>query len=327
MMIDRINDVIDHWEISCVWKQEIMSVFERSDYRHKMSFFAGLTTLLSDNDIVKTLSAFQVKKENSSCLTGQIAQTNTFLISSFSSSKYEDIVEEAHVYLQNTLVYGFLDVLYPEWGDTPLDLLQLVFSIFNPSGRVIDRIPQHNRWPLRGAYSKKIKSLCDAISKLSCNVLITGPSGVGKEAVARLIHSKSQNPGAFVATSIATIPKDLFSGVLFGYEKGAFTGAETMHLGCFELAQNGTLFLDEVADITPNQQAALLRVLSERQGTSIGGTRKYPITCRIIAATNKGIREENGFRSDLRIRLAEQEVACAYNSDEWKPLSIREMNP
>lgn len=326
-----LTDIVKQWEIPRSWQEDIIRIIHEKDFRQKASFLAGSPTLLADEKIWQIFGSFSVIRDNNARHDDNASPRKRILISSFSGCELESVIEQAHEYLQQTLVHGFLDIIYPEWGDTPWDLLQLMLALVTPSGEFSEKLLRHNRWPLRGAYTRRIKHICDALSKLSCNVMITGPSGIGKEAIARLIHARSSAKGNFISVSVPTIPKELFSGVLFGYEKGAYTGAEKEHLGSFELAHNGTLFLDEIGDIEPKQQAALLRVLSERQGTSIGGTRSYPITCRVIAATNKTIRSDSGFRSDLRIRLAEQELACANDESDWQPLKplslVREQIP
>ncbi len=192
--------------------------------------------------------------------------------------------------------------------------------MYSNNGQLCRKLQQHNRWPLRGLFTTEVKKTCKALGKLSCNVLIIGPSGIGKEAVARLIHSYSNCQGKFISISAPSIPSELFSSVLFGYEKGAYTDAKHNQIGYFELASNGTLFLDEIADISPKQQAVLLRVLAERRGATIDGTREFPITCRIISATNRLDVMRDNFRPDLRIRLAEQEISYATNQDDWHPL-------
>jgi two-component system response regulator AtoC len=138
-------------------------------------------------------------------------------------------------------------------------------------------------------------------------VLITGESGTGKEVIARLIHSLSHNPeGPFIAINIAGIPDTLLESELFGYEKGAFTGAGERKRGMIELAASGTLFLDEIGDTPPALQVKLLRVLQDRKVQRLGSTQPIPINARIIAATNRGLEgliHEGKFREDLFYRL------------------------
>ncbi|NMA23022.1 MAG: sigma-54-dependent Fis family transcriptional regulator [Spirochaetales bacterium] len=154
---------------------------------------------------------------------------------------------------------------------------------------------------------KRIKGVIEKISATSSIVLITGESGTGKEVVARQIHRTSaQASGPFVAINIGGVPENLLESELFGYERGAFTGAVSRKTGMFELASGGTLFLDEIGDMPHSLQVKILRVIQERRITRLGGTTAMPINARIIAATNKNLEEkvQNGeFREDLFYRL------------------------
>jgi transcriptional regulator with PAS, ATPase and Fis domain len=138
-------------------------------------------------------------------------------------------------------------------------------------------------------------------------VLITGESGTGKEVVARLVHSLSSNPsGPFVAVNVGGIPEQLLESELFGYDKGAFTGADARKLGMFEVASSGTIFLDEIGDMPQHLQVKLLRVLQDRKVQRLGGTQPIPIGSRVIAATNRDLEAllaEGKFREDLYYRL------------------------
>jgi DNA-binding NtrC family response regulator len=168
---------------------------------------------------------------------------------------------------------------------------------------------QHDREFVAGASrsTREILELVQKIAKLSATVLILGESGTGKELLARLIHRESGHPNApFVAVNLAAIPRELVESTLFGHEKGSFTGAVRQQLGKFELANNGTLFLDEVGDLRYELQAKLLRAIQENEIERVGGTHPIKTNLRLIAATNidldKAVKEGK-FREDLYYRL------------------------
>lgn len=153
-----------------------------------------------------------------------------------------------------------------------------------------------------------IFQLMEKIARVDGTVLITGESGTGKELVARAIHFNSpRKDGPFVVVNCGAIPRDLIESEFFGHTKGAFTDAKTEKTGKFELASKGTIFLDEVGELSPEAQVKLLRALGEKEIVKIGGTKTIPIDVRIIAATNQNLeeREKKGdFREDLYWRLA-----------------------
>ncbi len=154
---------------------------------------------------------------------------------------------------------------------------------------------------------KRVFSLIERVADTDSTVLILGESGTGKELVARAIHqASSRRKGPFVPVNCGAIPEELLESELFGHEKGAFTGAIKTRLGRFELAHGGTIFLDEIAEMSPKLQVKLLRVLQEKTIERVGGTHTISIDIRIIAATNKNLEEEvqkKNFREDLYYRL------------------------
>src|SRR6202522_604171 len=160
------------------------------------------------------------------------------------------------------------------------------------------------------ARSKKMQEALATVERVAptnSTVLLGGESGVGKDLIARAIHEKSRRAaGPFIKINSSAIPENLLESELFGYEKGAFSGATTTKPGKFELADKGTLFLDEIGDVPPAIQVKLLRVLQEREFERLGGTRTVKVDVRLIAATNRDLREalEQGtFREDLYYRL------------------------
>ncbi len=155
---------------------------------------------------------------------------------------------------------------------------------------------------------QRVKALIDKVAPTEARVLIMGESGTGKELVARWIHEKSRRRGGpFVDVNCAAIPSELIESGLFGHEKGAFTHAVKMRVGKFEEASEGTLFLDEVGDMSLSAQAKVLRVLQEKQVARVGGNESIPVNPRVVAATNKNVESEiaaGRFRDDLFHRLA-----------------------
>jgi len=153
----------------------------------------------------------------------------------------------------------------------------------------------------------RIKSMIDKVAHTDARVMILGESGVGKELVAHWLHHKSDRATApFVEVNCAAIPSELIESQLFGHEKGSFTSAIKMKKGDFELANGGTIFFDEIADMSLEAQAKVLRALQENKITRVGGEKDIPVNVRVIAATNKNLQEEiklKHFREDLYHRL------------------------
>lgn len=159
--------------------------------------------------------------------------------------------------------------------------------------------------------SKPILEVKEAISKVApteARVLITGPNGSGKELVARWIHAQSERSnGPLVEVNCAAIPSELIESELFGHEKGSFTSAHKQRIGKFEQANGGTLFMDEIGDMSQAAQAKVLRALQEHKITRVGGDKEIKVDVRVVAATNKDLKQmikDNTFREDLYHRLS-----------------------
>jgi two-component system response regulator FlrC len=157
------------------------------------------------------------------------------------------------------------------------------------------------------ASSRRLAELARRVAQSECTVLIVGESGTGKEVLARFVHRNSPRAsGPFIAVNCAAIPETMLEAMLFGYERGAFTGALAGHPGKFEQAQGGTLLLDEVTEMPISLQAKLLRVLQEREVERLGARETIPLDVRVLATTNRRLREEvaaGRFREDLYYRL------------------------
>lgn len=155
---------------------------------------------------------------------------------------------------------------------------------------------------------KKVKELIERVAPTDARVLITGSNGTGKELVARWLHEKSIRAGGpFVEVNCAAIPSELIESELFGHEKGAFTSAIKQRIGKFEQANGGTIFLDEIGDMSLSAQAKVLRALQENKITRVGSDKDIKVNVRIVAATNKDLKDEiekKNFREDLYHRLS-----------------------
>ena len=180
------------------------------------------------------------------------------------------------------------------------------------------------------ASSQHLLELARRVAASACTVLIWGESGTGKEVLARYIHRRSPRAnGPFVGVNCAAIPENMLEAMLFGYERGSFTGAHAAHPGKFEQAQGGTLLLDEVTEMPLGLQAKLLRVLQEREVERLGGRETISLDVRVIATTNRRLREEvaaGNFREDLFYRLNVFPLAIAplrQRRDDVLPLAMQ----
>lgn len=201
--------------------------------------------------------------------------------------------------------------------EKPLDLNRILITIKNATDK---HLLIHETKTLKNKVSKKydmignsealnhIRAMIDKVAVSDARILITGPNGSGKELVAHQLHELShRKDNAFVEVNCAAIPSELIESELFGHEKGSFTSAIKQKKGKFELANGGTLFLDEIGDMSLNAQAKVLRALQEQKITRVGGDTDINIDMRVIAATNKNLKEEikkENFREDLYHRLS-----------------------
>src|SRR4051812_18573636 len=181
--------------------------------------------------------------------------------------------------------------------------------------------------------SRRLTDLARRVAQSDCTVLIAGESGTGKEVLAPFIHRNSVRAGKpFVALNCAAIPESMLEAILFGYERGAFTGAHASHPGKFEQAQGGTLLLDEVTEMPLALQAKLLRVLQEREVERLGGRTPVSLDVRVLATTNRNLRAEvaaGRFREDLYYRLNVFPLTTAplrERRDDVLPLAMHVLN-
>lgn len=201
--------------------------------------------------------------------------------------------------------------------EKPLDLNRILITIKNATDK---HLLIHETKTLKNKVSKKydmignsealnhVRAMIDKVTVSDARILVTGPNGSGKELVAHQLHELShRKDNAFVEVNCAAIPSELIESELFGHEKGSFTSAIKQKKGKFELANGGTLFLDEIGDMSLNAQAKVLRALQEQKITRVGGDADINVDVRVIAATNKNLKEEikkGNFREDLYHRLS-----------------------
>ncbi|MEN9509309.1 MAG: hypothetical protein RLZZ621_1872, partial [Gemmatimonadota bacterium] len=217
----------------------------------------------------------------------------------------------------NVAVIGFTDVADPAMLDRLRDIGYaetwpkpvVLDDVVDGIRRRIDRQQLADLTGLVGesAAIREVLVKVEQIAPVTSTVLIEGESGTGKELVARAIHRLSPRRGRqFIAVNVGALPETLLESELFGHEKGAFTGAAERRLGRFELADSGTLFLDEIGEVPSSTQVKLLRVLEDREVMRVGGAQSFPVDVRVVAATNRPLREhveDGSFRADLFYRL------------------------
>lgn len=201
--------------------------------------------------------------------------------------------------------------------EKPLDLNRILITIKNATDKTLliqetqtlkTKVSKKYEMIGHSEALEKIKNMIEKVAPSDARVLITGPNGSGKELVARQLHEKSnRRDNAFIEVNCAAIPSELIESELFGHEKGSFTSAIKQKKGKFELAHGGTIFLDEIGDMSLDAQAKVLRALQENKISRIGGDGDIPVDVRVIAATNKNLKEEiskGNFREDLYHRLS-----------------------
>ena len=218
-------------------------------------------------------------------------------------------------FLQNTRHLGILNSGVDEQAPAPEksgaeDEISQIVHVFDQVTEALSRMEAQARFPEIIGESRMMRGILSRITKVAPTdtiVLVTGESGTGKELVAEAVFKHSnRNNKPFIKLNCAAIPEGLLESELFGHEKGAFTGADYLKKGKFELAANGTIFLDEIGDMPLATQAKILRVLQDREFTRVGGNKTIKCDVRIVVATNKDLDEmvkQEGFREDLLYRI------------------------
>lgn len=181
-------------------------------------------------------------------------------------------------------------------------------NLINETSKLRKKVSKHYNMVGDSPAIQKVKNIIERVAPTDAKVLITGENGTGKELVAHWLHEKSErHKGPFVEVNCAAIPSELIESELFGHEKGAFTSAHKQRKGKFEQANGGTIFLDEIGDMSLSAQAKVLRALQEHYISRVGSDKQIKVDVRVIAATNKNLKEEiehNRFREDLYHRLS-----------------------
>ncbi len=213
-------------------------------------------------------------------------------------------IEEA-VDLIKKGAYSYIEYKTPE--KTAEKIVSIITSPDFQPEMALELLTQFENLVGKSSVMQDLYKLIEKVAKTDATVLITGESGTGKELVARAIHNRSRRKDKpFIPINCGAIPEELLESELFGHEKGAFSGAIRTKIGRFELANGGTIFLDEIGEMSPKLQVKLLRFLQERKFERIGGLKTIEVDVRVIAATNKDLWkavQENNFREDLYYRL------------------------
>lgn len=231
-----------------------------------------------------------------------------------SNSAVSVIIISAHGSIENAIKATRLGAF--DFIEKPIDREKLLISVRNAVGQsnllnenkeIKKTLPSEGQILGKSKAILSILEIIDRVAPIETRILITGDNGTGKELVARAIHRKSaRKDKPFIEVNCAAIPNELIESELFGHEKGSFTGAIQQRIGKFELANKGTIFLDEIGDMSLQAQAKVLRAIEDNKIERVGGAKKIEIDVRIIAATNKNLKEEiekGNFREDLFHRL------------------------
>ena len=208
----------------------------------------------------------------------------------------------------NIIVLDNSNVEYSIFSDLGGAYLLVSFSQFDEViNEIIFQVIESEKYSFSDPKTEKLINLAKKVAETNVTVFIHGPTGTGKEVISSFIHQKSKrNEKPFVAINCAAIPENMLEAMLFGHEKGAFTGASSANKGIFRAADSGTLLLDEISEMPLSLQAKLLRVLQEKKVTPIGGQRDIDVDVRVIATTNRDMItevKEKKFREDLYYRL------------------------
>ena len=248
--------------------------------------------MLSKNDVGLVISDLQMEPMDGATLLGEIRQLRPALPA---------VLMTAHGTIENavdSMRNGAVDYLVKPFE---AEELQAVIN------KYLKNIDKSKRPVAVDPSSCELLRIAERVAATEATVTLSGESGCGKEVIARFIHDRSpRSDGPFVAINCAAIPDNMLEAVLFGYEKGAFTGASNAYAGKFEQAQDGTLLLDEISEMDLGLQAKLLRVLQEREIERLGGRKTIRLNVRVLATTNRDLRRfvaDGNFREDLYYRL------------------------
>jgi len=267
---------------------------------------------------IKSLNIIKTKLEDRDAIVASLndleelknVQTNVLILSKSENDNDEKVITLARTLKINKVIQ--IDdksksfSLKKELGESLIKMSLIEEDHYNLEV-LLSHCIDNQKFITGSSESLVLKTLAKKVANTDVTVFINGPTGTGKEVVANYVHDNStRSDKPFVAVNCAAIPENMLEAILFGHEKGSFTGASNSNKGIFRAADNGTLLLDEISEMPLSLQAKLLRVLQERKVTPVGGTRDIDINVRIIATTNRNMVEEvknNNFREDLYYRL------------------------